>query len=40
MALHVVERLYGTKTAEQIADGTEYQWHRDADNDPFAKLEK
>lgn len=37
MALHVVERLYGTKTAEFIADGTEYQWHRDADNDPFAR---
>jgi len=37
MALHVVERLYGTKTAESIADGTEYQWHRDADNDPFAR---
>jgi transcriptional regulator GlxA family with amidase domain len=36
MALHVVERLFGTKTAELIADGTEYQWHRDADNDPFA----
>jgi transcriptional regulator GlxA family with amidase domain len=40
MALHVVERLYGTKTAEQIADGTEYQWHRDPTNDPFAKPAK
>lgn len=37
MALHVVDRLYGTKVAESLADGTEYQWHRDADNDPFAK---
>ncbi len=37
MALHVVERLYGTKTAENLADQTEYQWHRDADDDPFAK---
>jgi transcriptional regulator GlxA family with amidase domain len=37
MALHVVERLFGTKTAEAIADSTEYQWHRDADVDPFAK---
>jgi transcriptional regulator GlxA family with amidase domain len=36
MALHVVERLYGTKTAENLATATEYQWHRDADNDPFA----
>lgn len=37
MALHVVERLYDTKTAELLADVTEYQWHRDAANDPFAK---
>ncbi len=36
MALAVIARLYGQKTAEQIADGTEYQWHRDADKDPFA----
>ena len=36
MALAVVARLYGQKIAEQIADGTEYQWHRDADKDPFA----
>ncbi|MGD9723896.1 MAG: DJ-1/PfpI family protein [Pirellulales bacterium] len=36
MALHVIERLFGTKTAEAMADNTEYQWHRDADNDPFA----
>ncbi len=36
MALHVIERLYGTKIAEDMADATEYQWHRDADNDPFA----
>ncbi len=35
MALHVVERLFGTKTAETIADSTEYQWHRDASKDPF-----
>jgi transcriptional regulator GlxA family with amidase domain len=40
MALHVIERLYGTKVAESIADGTEYQWHRDADNDPFARFAK
>lgn len=35
MALAVVGRLYGTKTAESIADSCEYQWHRDADSDPF-----
>ncbi|MBI3836689.1 MAG: DJ-1/PfpI family protein [Planctomycetia bacterium] len=40
MALHVVERLYGTKTAELLADGTEYQWHRDATKDPFARPTK
>jgi putative intracellular protease/amidase len=38
MALHVIERLYGTQAAEGIADGTEYQWHRDADNDPFVRF--
>jgi len=35
MSLHVVERLYGTKAAELLADMTEYQWHRDANKDPF-----
>lgn len=40
MSLHVVERLFGTETAERVANGTEYQWHRDADNDPFVKFVK
>ncbi|MFW6124689.1 MAG: DJ-1/PfpI family protein [Pirellulales bacterium] len=40
MALHVIARLYGTDVAEGIANGTEYQWHRDADVDPFAKFAK
>jgi hypothetical protein len=40
MALHVIERLYGTQAAEAIANGTEYQWHRDADDDPFARFTK
>ncbi len=40
MALHVVERLYGAKTAERLADGTEYIWNRDPANDPFAKPAK
>jgi transcriptional regulator GlxA family with amidase domain len=35
MSLAVVARLYGDKVAENIADLTEYQWHRDADTDPF-----
>lgn len=37
MALAVIERLYGTELAEGIAKSTEYEWHRDADEDPFAK---
>jgi transcriptional regulator GlxA family with amidase domain len=40
MALHVVARLFGEETAQKVADGTEYQWHRDADKDPFAKFAK
>lgn len=40
MALHVIERLYGTELAEGIANGTEYTWHRDANVDPFAKFAK
>jgi transcriptional regulator GlxA family with amidase domain len=40
MALAVVERLFGKQTAEAIADGAEYQWHRDAANDPFANPAK
>ena len=40
MALHIIARLFGTETAEAIAIGTEYEWHRDADVDPFAKLIK
>lgn len=35
MALAVVARLYGAKVADTIADLTEYQWHREAENDPF-----
>ncbi len=35
MSLAVVSRLYGEKVAANIAVLTEYQWHRDADNDPF-----
>ena len=35
MALALIERLCGTEVAEQIADATEYTWHRAADRDPF-----
>ncbi len=36
MALAVIERLVGRDIAEGVAAGTEYEWHRDADWDPFA----
>ena len=35
MALAVIANLFGTERAEQVAAYTEYQWHRDADTDPF-----
>jgi len=38
MALAVMARLYGATTAEQIAIAMEYEWHRDAGWDPFAKI--
>ncbi|MGE0621219.1 MAG: DJ-1/PfpI family protein [Pseudomonadales bacterium] len=38
MALAVIARLFGRERAERIAAYTEYQWHRDADSDPFASL--
>jgi transcriptional regulator GlxA family with amidase domain len=37
MALAVIARLYGPERAEQIAIQTEYTWHRDASDDPFAR---
>ncbi len=38
MALAVMARLYGAETAEKIAIAMEYDWHRDAGWDPFAKI--
>ncbi|MEL0047868.1 MAG: DJ-1/PfpI family protein [Gammaproteobacteria bacterium] len=38
MALAVIERLFGQELAEMVMNYTEYQWHRDADQDPFAAL--
>lgn len=38
MTLHVVERLYGKKAAESLANGTEYEWHQDSSWDPFAEM--
>ncbi len=37
MALDVIRRLTDEATAQFVADVTEYEWHRDADWDPFAK---
>jgi len=38
MALAVVERIAGAQTAEMLATATEYEWHRDAGWDPFARV--
>jgi transcriptional regulator GlxA family with amidase domain len=38
MALAVIARLYGADQAEKIATFMEYEWHRDASWDPFAKI--
>jgi transcriptional regulator GlxA family with amidase domain len=38
MALAVIQRLYGTEISNNIAVGAEYDWHRDANWDPFAKI--
>ncbi len=36
MSLGVIERIYGTDRARDIAVMTEYEWQADADNDAFA----
>src|SRR5262249_13770383 len=33
MALHVIAGLYGEPVAQKLADRTEYQWHKDANQD-------
>jgi transcriptional regulator GlxA family with amidase domain len=38
MALAVIARRYGQDTADTIATRMEYDWHRDASWDPFAKI--
>jgi transcriptional regulator GlxA family with amidase domain len=38
MALAVVARLAGQQTADFLANATEYDWHRDASWDPFARV--
>ena len=38
MSLAVMARLFGETAAEEISVGVEYEWHRDPNWDPFAKL--
>jgi transcriptional regulator GlxA family with amidase domain len=38
MALAVIARLNGEQLSETLAVATEYDWHRDAAWDPFAKI--
>ena len=35
MALAIIERLFGAARADRVARYTEYQWHREAEDDPF-----
>jgi len=37
-ALAVIAELFGEQRAEQVAAYTEYQWHKDADSDPFVEF--
>lgn len=38
MALDLIARMHDEATAVEVARYAEYQWHRDANLDPFAKL--
>ena len=38
MSLSVIAHLFGTELAEQVTVWAEYDWHRDPDWDPFAKI--
>ncbi|MGC1676970.1 MAG: DJ-1/PfpI family protein [Candidatus Binataceae bacterium] len=38
MALAIIAKLWDLATAERIATRMEYEWHRDAGWDPFAKV--
>jgi transcriptional regulator GlxA family with amidase domain len=38
MTLALIARILGSESAEQVATWTEYEWHRDASRDPFAKV--
>jgi transcriptional regulator GlxA family with amidase domain len=36
MTLALIARLHGEEVAAEVADRTEYDWHRDSAWDPFA----
>ena len=38
MALAVIARIFGQDLSERLAIATEYEWHRDAGWDRFAKV--
>ncbi len=38
MTLAAIAHLFGTKTAIELAQGSEYEWHDDPQWDPFAEL--
>ena len=38
MSLALIARISGQETAEQVATWAEYEWHRDPNWDPFAKI--
>ena len=38
MALAVIAKLSGPQMADMLATGTEYEWHKDASWDPFARV--
>ena len=37
MSLGIIAKLAGIDVANNVAEGTEYDWHRDSSWDPFAK---
>ncbi|WP_121061682.1 DJ-1/PfpI family protein [Chachezhania antarctica] len=38
MTLGVIALMHGRETAEKVATWTEYTWHSDKDDDPFARV--
>lgn len=38
MSLALIGKLLGQETAERVANRAEYEWHKDANWDPFAKV--